>query len=146
MHVFGIKVQGKKYVKRQAVYGILQGSFGQIGVVRKRNDQLLLLPGGGIENEETELECLEREILEETGYAINKPAFLCEAIQYFQSRDGSHYIQNLGSFYSCLLGMKEQEPVEEDHELVWLTPEEAANGLFHQHQAWAVRQYFGLLD
>ncbi|WP_175074207.1 NUDIX domain-containing protein [Terribacillus sp. AE2B 122] len=115
-------------------------------MIRKRNDQLFMLPGGGIENGENELECLEREVVEETGYTINEPAFLCQGTQYFQSRDASHYIQNIGSFYSCTLGVKEKEPMEEDHELIWLTPEEAASRLFHQHQAWAVRQYIGLLD
>ncbi|MFJ6413665.1 hypothetical protein CHI12_12110 [Terribacillus saccharophilus] len=147
MRAFGNKEQGKNYVERRAVYGILHGGIsGKIGVIRKRNDQLFMLPGGGIENGENELECLEREVVEETGYTINEPAFLCQGTQYFQSRDASHYIQNIGSFYSCTLGVKEKEPMEEDHELIWLTPEEAASSLFHQHQAWAVRQCIGLLD
>ncbi|PAF21053.1 hypothetical protein CHH49_13485 [Terribacillus saccharophilus] len=139
MRTFGNKVQGKHYKEKQAVYGILHGPSRKIGIIRKRNDHLLMLPGGGTENGENELECLEREVLEETGYTINKPAFLCQGTQYFQSRDGSTYIQNIGSFYSCSLGVKLIEPVEEDHELIWLTPKEAADGLFHQHQAWAVR-------
>lgn len=146
MRTFGNKVLGKHYMVRQAVYGILHGPSRTIGVIRLRNDHLLMLPGGGIENGESEVECLAREVLEETGYTINKSAFLCQGTQYFQSRDASHYIQNIGSFYSCSLGVKLTELVEENHELIWLTPEETVSGLFHQHQAWAVRQYFGLLD
>ncbi|WP_366249034.1 NUDIX domain-containing protein [Terribacillus aidingensis] len=146
MRAFGKKVLGKHYVERRAVYGILYDPSRKIGVIRLRNDHLLMLPGGGIKNGENEIDCLEREILEETGYTINKPAFLCQGTQYFKSRDGIQYIQNIGSFYSCSLGVKKSGPMEEDHELIWLTPEEAASRLFHQHQAWAVRQYLGLLD
>ncbi|PAF35996.1 hypothetical protein CHH58_13635 [Terribacillus saccharophilus] len=86
MRAFGNKEQGKNYVERRAVYGILQGGIsGKIGVICKRNDQLFMLPGGGIENDENELECLEREVMEETGYTINEPAFLCQGTQYFKS-------------------------------------------------------------
>lgn len=145
MRVFGNKIQGKHYAERRAVYGILHDTSRKIGVIRLTNDNFLMLPGGGIENGEDELECLEREVLEETGYAITKPAFLCQGTQYFQSRDASCYIKNIGNFYSFSLKVKKTEPVEEDHELIWLTPEEAVSGLFHQHQAWAVRQFFGLL-
>ena len=143
MHVFGTKESDKKYIERRAVYGIMHDQSSRIGVIRRTYGQLLFLPGGGMENEENELESLRREVLEETGYSIGKPSLLCEATQFFQSRDGSQYIQNVASFFSCSLGVKEMEPVEEDHELIWLTPDEAASGLLHEHQAWAVRKWNG---
>ncbi|MFP7171759.1 NUDIX domain-containing protein [Terribacillus sp. 7520-G] len=140
MHVFGSKEPGQEYKERRAVYGIIHDKSKRIGVIRLTYDQLLFLPGGGMEHGEDEVETLRREVLEETGYLINKPSFLCTGTQFFQSRD-ARYIQNVASFYSCSIGLKEMEPAEEDHELIWLKPEEAVNHLFHQHQACALRQW-----
>lgn len=60
------------------------------------------LPGGGIENKETYQECLEREILEETGYTALIGTFIGNAKSYFLStkkepllNDGYSYLAEL---------------------------------------------------
>ncbi|MFS0562100.1 NUDIX domain-containing protein [Terribacillus sp. 179-K 1B1 HS] len=103
MHLFGTKEPDQKYIKRLAVYGIMYDHSSRIGVIQRTYDKLLFLPGGGMEKEENELETLRREVMEETGYSISKPSFLCEATQFFQSRDGSQYIQNIASFLAVRL-------------------------------------------
>jgi 8-oxo-dGTP diphosphatase len=145
MQQFGTKVTGAQYIERQAVYGIMQQSTGnKIGVIRLKPNQLLVLPGGGIEKGEGKLNCLKREMMEETGFCISNPVYVCKGAQYFQSRDGNTYIHNVADFYSCFAGARIREPIEADHELIWISPEEAVPNLFHEHQAWAVRCYFDL--
>ncbi|QXE02438.1 NUDIX domain-containing protein [Terribacillus sp. DMT04] len=145
MRQFGKKVLGAQYIERKAVYGIVQQKTGdKIGVIRLKTNGLLVLPGGGMEKGEDKLSCLEREVMEETGYSISQPVYVCKGAQYFQSRGRSAYIQNVADFYSSFVGARICDPIEADHELLWMSPEEAAANLFHEHQTWAIRCYFGL--
>jgi ADP-ribose pyrophosphatase YjhB (NUDIX family) len=56
--------------RRTTVGAIIRNSSDQILLQRRSDDGFWSLPGGGIEAGETVLECLEREILEETGWKI----------------------------------------------------------------------------
>ncbi len=56
--------------RRTTVGAIIRDSSDKILLQRRSDDGFWSLPGGGIEVGETVLECLEREILEETGWQI----------------------------------------------------------------------------
>ncbi len=56
--------------RRTTAGAILRNSSNRILLQRRSDDGFWSLPGGGIEVGETVLECLEREILEETGWQI----------------------------------------------------------------------------
>ncbi len=57
-------------LRRTTVGAIIKNSSDQILLQRRSDDGFWSLPGGGIEPDETVFECLEREILEETGWKI----------------------------------------------------------------------------
>lgn len=62
-------------------------------IIVNSNDEVLMcysnglshfeFPGGHLEENETLLECLEREVLEETGIEINEPTFPFYSIKYY---------------------------------------------------------------
>lgn len=54
-------------VKRVGVYGVVKNEKGEFLLQCFKNKNFFWLPGGGIHEDESELECLEREICEETG-------------------------------------------------------------------------------
>ena len=49
-------------------------------------------------------------------------------------------MHSIGNFYLAKLVGKVSEPIEEDHELVWLEIEEAYEKLLLEHQVWAIKQ------
>jgi 8-oxo-dGTP diphosphatase len=56
--------------RRTTAGAIIRDSSNRILLQRRSDDGFWSLPGGGVEAGETVLECLEREILEETGWQI----------------------------------------------------------------------------
>ncbi|MEZ2715097.1 NUDIX domain-containing protein [Niallia circulans] len=68
------------------------------------------LPGGEIENDESYQECLEREMLEETGYKISIGTFIGDAKRYFRSSKNEPLI-NEGYFYMAKLLETIQKPM-----------------------------------
>lgn len=137
---FGEKEEGKQYILRPAVYGVLfSHQKDKIAVIQTRSGYFFL-PGGGIENNETHGQCLKRETLEELGMEIEIGAFLGCAQQYFYAPHENRDYLNQSYFYLCEIGRKVQEPIEEDHLLNWTEPTHAVKQLYHEHQRWAVQQ------
>jgi 8-oxo-dGTP diphosphatase len=135
--IFGIKIDNVEYFEREAVYGIFITSEGKVAVIQTPGGYFL--PGGGIEEGENHVQCLEREFCEETGYKIIVKEFIGKAALYHTSKT-MKYIRGIGFFYSVELKDKEDSKIEKDHELVWLGVDECIKGLFLEHQAWAVKK------
>jgi 8-oxo-dGTP pyrophosphatase MutT (NUDIX family)/predicted GNAT family N-acyltransferase len=97
------------------------------------------LPGGGMDEGETPEECLRREVLEETGCQIKIGAYIGKAQRYFISSQKEPLL-SIGMFYTAELTEQIQAPVEDDHDIVWISLENVDDLLFHEHQAWAVKK------
>ena len=67
----GNKVEGVIYTKRPASYVIIERKEDKKIAIATEGETYFFL-GGGIEKEETELEALKRELIEESGYNIKK--------------------------------------------------------------------------
>jgi 8-oxo-dGTP diphosphatase len=137
--VFGNKDENLQYKTRIGVYSI---------IFNKKRDQILVirttrggyfLPGGGLEEKENHEECLQREMLEETGFQVVMGEYLGQAQKYHLAM-GKNPTLNDAHFYLATLGKKEQEPVEKDEEPIWVNISEIENLLFHEHQVWGVKQ------
>ncbi|OCA81613.1 DNA mismatch repair protein MutT [Bacillus sp. FJAT-27225] len=144
MRIFGEKVEGKQYVHRPAVYGVMFNEKKEIGIIECGGKYFL--PGGGLEGQETHEECLKRENIEEIGLESEIGAFIGRAQRYFVSTLDHIYYLSDGYFYFCEPGARSYDPLEDDHTLVWMGPTEAINCLFHEHQSWAVQEAVKLLS
>jgi 8-oxo-dGTP diphosphatase len=121
------------------VYGSQnKGQFQYIAALRVGS--AYFLPGGGSLPGETPEATLRREILEECGRAVNVGQALGEAIEYIHAKSDGVYYEITSTFFTAAFLDGQEEPLEKDHELVWLTVAEAAERLQRLGQAWAVRQ------
>ena len=134
--IFGEKLENIKYIHRSGVYGVIVNNEGKVAVL-KTITGYFLLPGGGIENNETHKECLERECLEEIGCRINVDKYLGKASMYHLSKQNK-YILGIGYFYMVNLQCNSKYEIEKDKELVWMDPYECMKCLPLENQAWAV--------
>lgn len=137
--VFGEKLDGLDYQKRQGVYAVIFNSVKNMVVTVQTARGHYFLPGGGIEANEKNEDCLEREMLEETGYEISIGSFIGKAMKYFQSTKNEPILSE-GYFYLAELLNKTQYPVEDDHFLKWISVESIEEFLIHEHHIWAIKE------
>lgn len=135
---FGRTEPNKIYRERPSVYGICLGPDEKIAVARiglkapYEHD----LPGGGVEQGESEADALMREFQEETGLTVWPSRAIGRAGQFWIDR-GAHR-NSLGQFFEVELSADDDKPTEADHHLVWMAPYEAAMAMRHDSHAWAI--------
>ena len=130
--VFGEKMNNLDYETRKGVYAVIFNSEVDKVMTVRNGKGHHFLPGGGIENNENHFECLEREVIEETGYKVCIGAYIGNAMRYFQSMKGEPLL-NDGYFYLAAVSNKIQEPIEEDHFVERIDIEKAKLLLLHDH-------------
>lgn len=139
--VFGKKGSHLDYKTRVGVYGIIFNETKNRLLVIRTVRGGYFLPGGGVEEKENHSECLQREMLEETGFEVKIGAYLGQAKKYHLAM-GKFPTLSHAHFYLAALGEKVLEPIEVDEAPIWVNIEEAESLLFHEHQVWGVKQAF----
>ena len=142
MHkIFGDKCE-VSYVDRKGAY-IIPSHNGKLGVVQTSKGFFFL--GGGIDENETDIECIQRECSEEAGCTAVVKEFICSAEAYSEHPVIGHFhpIQN---YYAGEIIQKDQEPIEADHKLVWMTYEELKGNMFLEMQNWVLDRYHELKE
>lgn len=132
---FGTKIDETEYIDRVGVYAIIYQN-NKLAII-KSGDRYFL-PGGGLEENESQEECLRRECKEEIGYEINIGNYIGMATQYLYSYKTQVPLRIIGHFYRVELEEYIQSQIEDDHELVWFSPEEAIKRMYVEFQAWAI--------
>lgn len=135
--IFGRKIDGLDYQMRKGVYAICFNSTMDKVLTVQNSKGDYFLPGGGIENGEDDFSCLEREMLEETGFKVTIGSYIGNAMKYFKSTKAEPLLNN-GYFYLVELSDKVQEPLEDDHYISWIDLENAEQLLIHEHHYWAI--------
>ncbi len=140
---FGIKKPDTIYKERTGAYGIGFSAVGKIPVAMTHlyNGEIgYFLLGGGIENNESHIDCIIREALEEAGLSVMPQELVCKGDYYHWIEQTKTDFHGVGYFYYMEIGDIVSEPTEPDHYLVWLTFEQIKEKLFLPHQIWAVEQ------
>ena len=138
---FGRPEPGKVHRDRPAAFGLAlrDARLALVRVSLADRPAFLDLPGGAIDPGEDAAGALVREFGEETGLVVGAGAEVCRASQYFLTGGDDAPVNNRCTFFETLV--RDADPslkVEHDHELVWITPDEALRSVRHDAHAWAI--------
>lgn len=136
----GVKEDGAEYYERPGVY-IVPVKDGKVGLVRTPKAYCLI--GGGKEKAETAIECMEREVREETGYIVKPGVLFATAEQYKPDQTDIGYFHPFQYYYTAELLEKVTEPVEKDHILEWVDIEKTHGLMWLEMQQFAVDVLLG---
>ena len=137
---FGAADPGVRHRDRPAAFGVVErgGKLALVKVSKPGQAPWLDLPGGAIEPGESEAQAMEREFGEETGLVARAGEALTWADQYLRTTGGEAVNNRSVIFRAEALSADPALKIEEDHELVWLAPDEAMRRLRHDSHAWGV--------
>lgn len=127
------------YEKKVGCYAIICSDKDQVALVKTENQYFL--PGGGIENNESIVECLKRECIEEIGAEIYDINEFAVGNYFFYSTRFKVNMQSVGHFLTCKIDKIISSPKENSLELVWLDLEDAIKLLYLENQKEAIRLY-----
>jgi len=135
---FGKQKKGIVYRERPSVYGIAYNAKGEILVARARGK--LVLPGGGVDEGETAENALLREILEETGWRVDIIDEVCRANEYMVSKRKNRATNKLAQFFRIEAIDQIHDPLDDDHEPLWIPRKRALKELRQDFFRWAVER------
>ena len=136
MHrVFGVKDYAE-YIDREGAY-LIPVRNNKIGVIKTNKGYFFL--GGGLDKNESYVDCIKRECIEETGYTVVIKEKICSAEAYITHPELG-YFHPIQSYYVGELKERVTEPTETDHILMWFKYEEIKGKMFAEMQNWALEQ------
>lgn len=141
MKYIGEKLKDKDYKKRKASYGLIFNEKGEIAVVYIEKYDMYNLIGGKIEEQETSKEALIRETKEEIGYSLKDIEYVDNLSCYYYFDIMDIYELGIMDFYKAKLDRKICNPIEEDHELVWVKPEEIVDKMYFEYHRYILSKY-----
>jgi len=118
---------GLHYETRERAEGIVYNDEGKIALIKVGKYHYHVLPGGGIESNETPYEAFIREVREETGAQIKDIVGLGIIIEYMNERKLKRVTYCFSSSVDKLLGPPKftKEEMEEEYQLQWVYPNQA---------------------
>jgi len=135
---FGKHIAGVLYIRRPGAYAVIRDAGKRIAVMQIRNGYFL--PGGGRKEGETPEQTLRREIREECGCAVSIQRKIGETIDRFFAKDIDRHFEIHSHFFVATFQAPFEASIEPEHQLIWLTLDEAVHRLNRPSQVWAVQQ------
>lgn len=127
------------YRKRPGAYAIItRKEDNKIGIVTDGYDYFYL--GGGIEENETKMDALNRELIEESGYTIKNIRKFDEVGSYIYA-DEKGYLEVLAYVYLAEFDTKITDPIEKDHKVLWVNPNDYTGKMCREWQEYILKEY-----
>lgn len=136
----GSKKDGIQYKKRICAYAIIERiKDKKIAIATDKSDIYFLL-GGGREKDELIEETLKREIIEETGYSLTDVKFFDKINSWcYNAKYG--YLDVEATIYIAKFDKKILAPIEKEHRILWVSPLEYKDKLYHEYQRYILNKY-----
>lgn len=114
-----------RYTPRPGAYVILQRGTDLLLTVQDARQPELQLPGGGIDVGEHVIPALHREVMEETGWRMDKPRRLGAFKQFVFMPDYDMWAEKICTIYWSQPTLRMGPPLEESHTAIWVPMVEA---------------------
>lgn len=141
MKYIGKKLENKEYEERKTSYGLIFNEKEEMAVAYIEKYNMYNLIGGKIEGKETSKDALIRETKEEIGYSLKDIEYIDSLGCYYYFDIMDKYELGIMDFYKAKLDKKICRPIEEDHELVWVKPEEIVNKMYFEYHRYILGEY-----
>lgn len=135
---FGNIIEDARFEFRPGVYGICFSGHNAL-IVEKTLGNFIV--GGGIENDESDEECLIREFKEEIGYDVSIIKWLEDIVEYVEVREWDKNYMKPMRFYLVELGEKVSEPIEDDHIMKWADVDTIVDNMYLKGQGHILKKY-----
>ncbi len=142
MNYINEKVNGVRYTKREGAYAIIERKEDKKICIATADSKFFFL-GGGIEINEKPLETLKRELIEESGYSIKKIEKFKKVASYEISKKRG-YLDIVANVFLAEFDKKIAVPIEEDHSILWIDPNEYLDKLYFNWQRYILKEYVEL--
>lgn len=124
-------------IVRPSAYAVVANSAGELAVVEA--EEGIMLPGGGIDANETPDAAVVREVAEECALAIHVTANLGEAVQFVRSAKKAIHFEKPSHFVTGqIVAETTRTP---DHVTRWLPCAAAIDAVNYESHAWAIRRW-----
>lgn len=133
------KEEGIEYRKRPGAYAIITREEDKKICLVTDGKEIFFL-GGGIENEENKIDALKRELIEESGYSIKNIEKFDEVSSYLYSNSRG-YLEVQATIYIAKFYEKVVEPIEQDHKILWVNPNNYVGKLQYPWHNYILNEY-----
>ena len=125
---------------RPSVYAVIVNQNREIALVAA--EEGVMLPGGGIDDDEAAEEAIRREVREECALTIEIRGDLGEAIQFVHSKKRDAHFKKRSRFIAAGVVGTADNPAE--HVSRWLPPHDAKKATTYESHAWAITRWVKL--
>lgn len=131
-----------EYRKRPGAYAIIKRKKdNKIGIVENITNKMdFFFLGGGIEEGETEIDALKRELIEESGYTIKNINEFDKVGSFVYAGDRG-YLEIIANVYTAEFDKKAVEPIEKDHKVLWVSAKEYTDKMSQEWQNYILKEY-----
>ncbi|MFC3613494.1 NUDIX hydrolase [Lutimaribacter marinistellae] len=130
-----------RYRLRAGAYALLPRDGKLLLTCQMSPDPDLQLPGGGIDPDESAVVALHREVYEETGWRIASPRRLGAFRRFVYMPEYDLWAEKVCTIFIARPVFRLGDPVETDHEAVWMSPDAAVNRLGNAGDRWFAGRY-----
>lgn len=131
----------RRYTPRPGAYAILPIRGRLLLTAQMAEEPDVQLPGGGVDPGEQPLAALHREVLEETGWRIAAPRKLGVFRRFVFMPEYDLWAEKICHIYVARPTRQIAEPIEPDHETLFLTPDVARMILGNDGDRYFVARY-----